>query len=306
MRVVGAPIDAVSQKVRAQYEEHPYPRWFSLERPASVSPAEWISGQLLGTGALSSIPDAPRVLVAGSGTGREAIGLAIGITGARVLALDLSLSSLAYAKRQAKELGVRNIEFAHGDILQLDALGEQFDIVHSVGVLHHMRDPDAGLGMLLRVSRPGALMKLGLYSSRARALALGPARQLIRQQNWATDESSIRAFRRLVLESPADSPLRGLLRIRDFFSVSECRDLLFHVQEHEFDLPQLARMLGARGITVVGLAKPLGHPAVLAYRKMVPQDSAMADLQRWDEVERLHPETFLAMYQVWCRVPGTD
>jgi hypothetical protein len=36
---------------------------------------------------------------------------------------------------------------------------------------------------------------------------------------------------------------------------------------------------------------------------MVPQDGAMADLQCWDAVEHLHPETFLAMYQLWCRVP---
>ena len=43
--------------------------------------------------------------------------------GARVLAIDLSLTSLAYALRKTRELGVGNIDYAQADILKLDTIG---------------------------------------------------------------------------------------------------------------------------------------------------------------------------------------
>ena len=61
-----------------------------------------------------------------------------------MLAIDLSLSSLAYAKRQTEELGITSIKYMQGDILKLKKLDKQFDIIESVGVLHHMDNPMDG------------------------------------------------------------------------------------------------------------------------------------------------------------------
>ena len=38
----------------------------------------------------------------------------------------------------------------------------------------------------------------------------------------------------------------------DFYSLSGCRDLLFHVQEHRFTLPQLAVLLAGLGLSFLG------------------------------------------------------
>jgi ubiquinone/menaquinone biosynthesis C-methylase UbiE len=38
---------------------------------------------------------------------------------ARLLGVDVSLTSLAYARRKTRELGLRNIEYAQADILEL-------------------------------------------------------------------------------------------------------------------------------------------------------------------------------------------
>jgi len=43
---------------------------------------------------------------------------------------------------------------------------------------------------------------------------------------------------------------------------------------------------------------------VAAYRQMFPSDDAMADLRKWESVEAHYPETFLGMYQIWCRKPA--
>src|SRR6266581_1126754 len=118
---------------------------------------------------------------------------------------------------------------------------------------------------------------------------LNPARELIRQQGLSATQSAIRGFRQQVLAQGETSPLRGLLRYRDFFSMSECRDLLFHVQDHEYSLPQIAQMAGRHGVTVLAVSNP-SRPAALAYRELFPQDAAMADPDRWDSVEQRHPQ----------------
>lgn len=89
--------------------------------------------------------------------------------------------------------------------------------------------------------------------------------------------------------------------LRDFGTTSECRDLLFHVQEHAFALPRIAAALEDLGLALLGFAL---EPAVLrGYRVDNPDDPAATDLTRWDAFERAHPGTFLGMYQFWVTKP---
>ena len=81
--------------------------------------------------------------------------------GVRVLAIDLSLSSISYAKRKTQELGLANIEYAQADILKLADISRTFDVIESVGVLHHLADPFAGWRTLLSRLRPGRVHVLG-------------------------------------------------------------------------------------------------------------------------------------------------
>ena len=37
---------------------------------------------------------------------------------------------------------------------------------------------------------------------------------------------------------------QNILNWSDFYNMSDCRDLLFHVQEHRFNLPQIKKILG--------------------------------------------------------------
>ena len=54
------------------------------------------------------------------------------------------------------------------DILDLGNLNKQFDIIESVGVLHHMDNPMEGWKVLTDCLKPGGLMMIGLYSELAR------------------------------------------------------------------------------------------------------------------------------------------
>jgi hypothetical protein len=78
-----------------------------------------------------------------------------------------------------------------------------------------------------------------------------------------------------------------------------CRDLLFHVQEHQFTLPQIGAMLQGLSLKLLGLSD-LTRQAVSGYRRMFPEDNRMTNLLNWDVFEARHPETFVSMYNFWC------
>ena len=135
--------DSVSLDVQTQYEENPYPRWVNtrlMRKPMTIS--EVISKlELRVANHTNSFPKAPKILVAGCGTGQHSVVTASRFKNCHVTAIDLSLSSLSYAYRKTEELGLKNIEYMQADILDLGMLGQQFDIIESGGVLHHMADP---------------------------------------------------------------------------------------------------------------------------------------------------------------------
>jgi 2-polyprenyl-3-methyl-5-hydroxy-6-metoxy-1,4-benzoquinol methylase len=269
-----------SQAVRHQYEESPYPRWFTIHRPPPV-PAQ-----------------GPRsILIAGGGTGQHPIQVALANPDSAVMALDLSRASLAYAKRMADRCGAKNLEFRQADILELGSWDRKFDRIESLGVLHHMKDPVAGWRVLTELLSEGGTMRIGLYSTRARA-PLEEARKLIATAGFPGTPEGIRRARRAILDLPENHPARSVAYSDDFYSASGCRDLIMHVQEHTFTLPQIAHCLRELGLQLHSLQCP---PEVnAAFRATYPAPAAVTDLSLWDKFEQQHPEIFRGMYQFSC------
>jgi len=298
---LGVSESPVSRKVRAQYEEHPYPRW--TETP--TLPGGTLQTVLLGLFPfLSSAdvrwPDAPDILIAGCGTGLHSMITAQRFPDASILAVDLSLASLAHALRRTREAGVGNLEYAQADILALPHTGRRFDVIESSGVLHHMEDPLNGWARLVEMLRPGGFMKIGLYSEEGRKPVVA-ARRFIREQGFAGTDEGIREARQAILDLPADHLARRVLNRPDFFATSACRDLLFHVQEHRFGLDQVDGMLKRLRLEFVGF-ELAGALAKKEYRRRYPDDPDMRDLSNWAELEKDRPETFAGMYLFWARL----
>jgi len=140
----------------------------------------------------------PEILIAGCGTGQHSIGTAARFKSSKVLAIDLSLSSLAYAKRKTEELGIENIEYMQADILDLGQLNKQFDIIESAGVLHHMDNPMAGWKVLTDCLKPGGLMKIGLYSELARQHIV-KIREEISKAGIGSSDAEMKSFRDTIM-----------------------------------------------------------------------------------------------------------
>lgn len=294
---------AVSAHVRAQYEENPYPRWVAVNPPAAGERR---------TRLLARCPPDDRgrfsgpidVLIAGCGTGRQAVlaGLGYG-AGARLVAIDLSVSSLAYAQRMARRYGLADIAFVQGDLLDAGRLSRQFDVIEAVGVLHHLTDPLAGWRALAERLKPGGLMLIGLYSERGRQDVVA-ARRAIAGLGLPATPDGVRRLRRIVLDAPDDAGdwRVSVRRFTDFFSVSGCRDLLFHVEEHRFTPQEIAAALAALGLEL--RAVDVSPDVSAAYRERFPADPQALDLANWDRFEADNPRTFSGMIGLWCRKPS--
>jgi SAM-dependent methyltransferase len=293
---------SVSEAVRDQYEQNPYPRWVKLQMR---EPAMHFNDELrraLPFAQFSPLPDdrTPEVLVAGCGTGGDAIFVAQRFRGARVLAIDLSVGSLAYARRKTRELGLTNIEYAQADILELGNLARTFDIIGAVGVLHHLADPFEGWRILLARLRPGGFMCLGLYSQIARRSVV-KARECVAARGYASTPDDIRRFRQDVLAQEASVELRSLSSSHAFYSMSDCRDLAFHVQESHLTLGEIESFLSGFGLRFVGFEL---DPRVLnQYRARFNDDPSCSDLRNWARFEADHADTFTGMYRFWIRRP---
>jgi 2-polyprenyl-3-methyl-5-hydroxy-6-metoxy-1,4-benzoquinol methylase len=292
----------VSEEVRDQYEQNPYPRW--VKTPISDQPLHFNDElrRSLPFAPFTPLPDdsAPEVLIAGCGTGSHSILAAQRFRGARVLAIDLSLSSISYARRKTEELGITNIQYAQADILELGAIARTFDIIESGGVLHHLADPFVGWRILLSRLRPGGFMGLGFYSELARRNVI-KAREFIAARGYASTTDDIRRFRQDLTVKDMSVELQLLGKMSDFYSTSNCRDLLFHVQEHRLTLGQIESFLAEFGLHFIGFQL---DPRVLhQYRARFPDDPACTNLRNWARFETYNPDTFIGMYQFWVQQP---
>jgi 2-polyprenyl-3-methyl-5-hydroxy-6-metoxy-1,4-benzoquinol methylase len=292
----------VSEEVRNQYEQNPYPRWVKLPMNHEALPFNDELRQALPFAQFLSMPDdsAPELLVAGCGTGSQSILVAQRFRGVRVLAIDLSLSSISYAKRKTQELGVTNIEYAQADILRLADFARKFDIIESRGVLHHLADPFLGWRILLSRLRPGGFMALGFYSEIARRHVV-TARELIAGRGYAGTPDDIRRFREELTAKDLSGELQWLSRQSDFYSTSACRDLLFHVQEHRLTLGQIESFLTESGLQFIGFE--LDPRALHQYRARFTDDPSGTNLRNWTRFEAENPDTFVGMYQFWIQKP---
>ena len=294
---IGSISDNVSQKVKIQYEENPYPRWrygnYQENQKLSINQAINIE---IKPNYINKKEEEHQlnILIAGCGTGNQIL-QAQRYKNAQITAIDLSLSSLAYAQRKMNELEIDKVELIEMDILEVSLLEKQFDVIECSGVLHHMNDPLIGLKALLGVAKKNGYLKLGLYSELARQDII-KARNHITGKNLKTTSNDIRRFRQDVI-SGTYPEIANLQKRSSFYSISECRDLCFHAKEHRFTINQLQETLKSNELEFLGFLLPT--PVQSIYKQYFPEDKKQTNLQKWAKFEEKYPNTFRGMYQFW-------
>lgn len=274
--------DQTSKDVQEMYEENPYPRWESI--PATTRTYESDKGDYL---------------IAGCGTGRSPCTMANVMDKIKITGIDLSRVSLAYAQRKANEFGFKNLELIHLDILNIEKLDHRYDAIECGGVLHHMKDPIEGWRSLLKVLAPGGRMLIGLYSENARKNIVG-AQDFAKEKGLSGSAKDIREFRKLIFELPDDNPIKTVSKQLDFYSISSCRDLCFHIQEARYTLPELKQVLEDLDLECVGFMPNFAEIATM-YKQQFPDDPQMKDFDNWEKLEQKRPDICIGMYNFWCK-----
>ena len=290
--------DQISEKVRIQYEESPYPRWrYTSHTCGSKMKVSAAVNSEIFPNRLSSykVRKKNRILIAGCGTGIQLFD-SMRYQNSEITAIDLSSSSIAYAMRQAKKYMVDDIRFIQMDILDLTQLKEKFDLIECCGVLHHMKSPKKGLSALIKVLNGNGLIKLALYSQIARKDIL-KARESIKGVNPRLNKD-IKKFRSSLIEANS-SVSRELSHWVDFYSTSMFRDLCLHVQEHRFNIKSINNLLKEFNLDFLGFVLP--NYVKERYKLTYKDDKFLTNLKNWSSFENQYPTTFQAIYQFWVK-----
>jgi SAM-dependent methyltransferase len=105
-----------------------------------------------------------KILDAGCGTGQRLLAVARRYPKAQFVGLDMTAASIAVAEALSRRHGIRNVEFCNSDMLDFSP-GYPFDVILSIGVVHHLEDPTRGIQFLTSLLSENGILILWLYHS---------------------------------------------------------------------------------------------------------------------------------------------
>jgi len=299
---VTANTDAATPVVSAFYDRFPYPgdplqdgappgynwRW------CIESARAFVAGALLPRPAGGPRPW--RILDAGCGTGVSTDYLAHLNPGAEILAVDISAGTLEVARERTRRSGAagqaRSLRFEQRSLLDLG--GEApFDYINSVGVLHHLREPEAGLKALAALLKPGGVLHLFLYADGGR-WEIHRTQRALSLLGVGTGEEGLRLGRGLVEALPKSNRLRRHHEQRwalDTAADANFADMYLHPQETSYNLQRLMAFVASADLRFAGFSNPeVWDPARLLQGELLERAKALPVEQQWALVEDLDPD----------------
>jgi SAM-dependent methyltransferase len=283
-------------KVKAQYEELPYPPCDPRDEYKRLQRTWLESLPMINHYCFQgrqSFADHFRVLVAGGGTGDATIFLAeqLKSTNAQIVHLDLSEASIAIARERARIRKLSNIVWVQDSLLSLPELSlGKFDYINCVGVLHHLTDPDAGLRALRSVLKPDGALGLMVYGEIGRT-GVYQMQRLLRLANQGCDEALKISNAKEVLAALPPSNwfgLAGELYYDRNNGDAGIYDLLLHSQDRAYTASQIGEwIVDQHGLHVIFSDVHRGRFPYLPHMTLGPDAHGMrARLPAMSERER--------------------
>jgi SAM-dependent methyltransferase len=297
-----SPRDAATPVVSAFYDRFPYPGDPLQDGPPPGYNWRWCvdSAMAAALGALSAAPPSGtrtwRILDAGCGTGVSTDYLCHLNPGSTVLAVDISAGTLEVARERIRRSGaaqqVQELRIEQRSLLDLEQEGG-FDYINSVGVLHHLREPEQGLRALARQLRPGGVLHLFLYADGGR-WEIHRSQRALSLLEVGTGGEGLRLGRQLLRELPEANRLRRHHEQRwalDTAADANFADMYLHPQETSYDLDRLLRFVEQADLSFAGFSNPqVWDPARLLQGELLERARALPQRQQWALVEALDPE----------------
>ena len=295
------PSDVATPVVSAFYDRFPYPGDPLQDGPPPGYNWRWCHDSVLafvrgGLQSRDSTPGSIRILDAGCGTGVSTDYLCHLNPGAEILAVDISAGALDLARERLRRSGgaeqVRSLRQEQRSLLDLDDEG-CFDYINSVGVLHHLRDPLAGLKALGQRLAPHGLMHLFLYADAGR-WEIHRTQQALELLQAGIGAEGLRLGRELLSELPETNRLRRSHEQRwalDTHADANFADMYLHPQETSYDLEGLMGLIKSSGLYFAGFSNPsVWDPARLLKGDLLSRAQSLPPSDQWALVEQLDPD----------------
>ncbi len=290
--------DAATPVVSAFYDRFPYPGDPLQDGPPPGYNWRWCvdSARAAALGCLPPGPRRWRILDAGCGTGVSSDYLCHLNPGSSLLAVDISAGALDVARERLRRSGaaaqVEELRVEQRSLMDLQAEGE-FDYINSVGVLHHLREPEAGLRALAERLAPGGVLHLFLYADGGR-WEIHRTQRALTLLGAGSAEEGLRLGRQLFETLPADNRLRRHHEQRwalDTAADANFADMYLHPQETSYNLERLFSFISHSGLEFAGFSNPqVWDPARLLQGEPLERARTLSDRQRWQLVEELDPD----------------
>ncbi len=188
------------------------------------------------------------ILVAGCGTS-QAAKHAMRWPHAQVTGIDFSATSVRCTEELKRAHNLTNLQVHQLGIEQAGQLGQCFDQIVCTGVLHHLKDPNAGLSALRSVMKPDGAMHLMVYAPYGRT-GIYMLQEFCRRTGIEATEAGIRDLISALSMLPPGHPLENLLRqAPDFRHEAALADALLHPQDRAYSVPQLFDFVEKGGLT---------------------------------------------------------
>ncbi len=182
------------------------------------------------------------ILVAGCGT-IQAAHYAARWPRAQVIGIDVSETSIAFAREVKRKHALDNLELHELPIERAPELEQSFEYIVCTGVLHHLSDPDAGLRALRGVLAPNGALHVMVYAPYGRA-GVYVLQEYCRRLGIGRTDEEIRDLAASLKALPPDHPLVPLLRSSpDFANTAGLADALLHPQDRSYSVPQFVDFL---------------------------------------------------------------
>jgi SAM-dependent methyltransferase len=295
------PSDVATPVVSAFYDRFPYPGDPLQDGPPPGYNWRWCHESVLafvqgGLKSRDSNPGSIRILDAGCGTGVSTDYLCHLNPGAEVLAVDISAGALDVARERLRRSGgaeqVQSLRQEQRSLLDLEDEG-CFDYINSVGVLHHLRDPLAGLKALGQRLAPHGLLHLFLYADAGR-WEIHRTQKVLELLEAGIGADGLRLGRELLSELPETNRLRRTHEQRwaiDTHADANFADMYLHPQETSYDLERLMALIESSGLYFAGFSNPsVWDPARLLKGDLLSRAQSLPPSDQWALVEQLDPD----------------
>ena len=292
------PSDAATPVVSAFYDRFPFPGDPLQDGPPPGYNWRWCHRSVLAAthGLIPAGLDQPRILDAGCGTGVSTDYLCHLNPGADVLGVDISEGALAVARERCARSGaaqqVSSLRQEQRSLLDLQGEGP-FDYINSVGVLHHLDQPEAGLRALAARLAPQGLLHLFLYADAGR-WEIHRTQKALTLLQVGTGADGLRLGRDLFETLPQSNRLARHHRERwavDCAPDANFADMYLHPQETSYDLARLFAFVETAGLHFAGFSNPeVWDPARLLQGELLERARNLPLRDQWSLVEQLDPD----------------